>query len=411
MLQALATGAGAAVLGRAPAFARLDDPRPLKKVAAVVTVYRPLSHADVIVSRLMQGWKNDGGPGPRLELASLYIDQPESDDLGHTLAAKHRVPIFDTIEGAVTVGTDGVPVDGVLSIGEHGNYPHNEIGQHLYPRQRFFEEIVSAFQRHGGGKVVPVFNDKHLGPVWSDAQWMYDTAKKLEIPFMAGSSLPVTYRDPGVDVPPGSEFEAAIGVGYSGLEVYGIHALEAYQELVEKRRGGETGVRWIECMQGDAFRREVDHGDCPRALVDSALRTAGAPEWEELKGKLTDECALYRFEYRDGFAGRVLMLDSLANATAAAVKLRGSGKPLATRFEERPVPHYPHFAFLLQAIERMIQAGRPTYPVERTLLTSGVLGRMLNSRHEKGRRMDTPELAIAYTPADYPHAPNPPLPV
>jgi hypothetical protein len=406
VLRAFSTGAGLAVLGGAGGR---DDGPAVKRVAAVVTVYRPLSHADVIVSRLLRGWKNDGGPGPRLRLASLYIDQPQPDDLGRQLAARHGVPIFDSIAGAVTVGTDGIPVDGVLSIGEHGDYPYNDKGQHLYPRRRFFEEIVGAFRRFG--KVVPVFNDKHLGPVWEDARWMYVTARERNIPFMAGSSLPVTYRDPDVSLRPGARIEAAFGVGYSGLEVYGIHALEAYQSLVEKRPGGESGVSWLQCLRDDGLRHEIDSGAVPRDLVEAALRAAGAPAWDDLKGQLTDQTALYRFEYRDGFAGRVLMLDSLARATAVALNMSGQAKPLVTRFEERTMPHYPHFAFLLHAIERMFHEGRPSYPVERTLLTSGLLDRLLTSRHEGSRRIETPELEIAYPPVDYPHAPSPPLPV
>ena len=160
-----------------------------KKVSAVATVYRRGSHADVILGKILEGWRQDSGPGPALELASLYVEQIGDDDLSEDLCERHGIPMFDSIEQAVTCGTNGVPVDGVISIAEHGDYPWNQRAQHLYPRRRFFQEITDVLERHDAR--IPVFNDKHPGPEWEDSLWMYERAKQLKLPFMAGSSLPV----------------------------------------------------------------------------------------------------------------------------------------------------------------------------------------------------------------------------
>lgn len=403
--ECLRLGCGAALAGVAnsPLLALGNEtpkqqPAP-KSVAAVVTIYTHNSHADVILTKILEGWEHDGGPGPALKLAAVYIDQLEVSEFGRELCNKHRVPIFDTIEKAVTVGGKSIPVDGVLSIGEHGNYPINDLGQQLYPRKRFFQEITAAFEKYG--RVVPVFNDKHISTVWDDAKWMYDRARELKVPFMAGSSLPVTFRSHLFDVALGSEIETAVGIGFSGLDVYGFHALECYQSIVERRQNAETGVKWVQTFEGKAAWEAIDAGWVADEVMEAAYQAI--PKSKQ-RIRDDDHPVLFQFEYVDGFRGTLFMLPS-ASLTGIAAKLKGQ-EVIATGFEERPEPRYPHFACLLKAIEKMVHTGRPTYPVERTLLTSGILDRALNSRDQGGKRLKTPELEIRYQPVDYPHAPH-----
>jgi hypothetical protein len=397
--------AGAATMALGHDLWSQEAPVPPKSVAVVATIYRPGSHADVIVGKILEGWNQDGGPGPALKLASMYVEQFPEDDLARSMAQKHGFPIFDSIEKAVTGGGNSIPVDGVISIAEHGNYPFNDRGQHLYPRRRFFREITDAFRRYR--RVVPVFTDKHLGPPWPDARWMYRRARAMQIPLMAGSSLPVSYRSPSIDVPMGCEMESAVGIGYDGLDIYGSHALDSYQCLVERRRHAEAGVKWVQYFEDDAVWNALGEGLVPQAVFDAARAVIPAADGS-VPYKQAPRAALFLFRYHDGFLGAQFMLQSVGR-TSVAVKLKGQAEPLATQFEERPDPHHPHFAYLLKGIERMIHSGQPSYPVERTLLTSGILDRAIKSRIKGGRRLATPELAIRYQPVDYPHAPLPPL--
>ena len=180
-----------------------SNPVATKNVAAIVTVYRHNSHADVIVSRLLQTDTLDGkGKDSPLKLVSLYTDQKPADDISRLLAASHRFRISETIEDALTLGTGRLAVDGVLLIAEHGDYPKSPTGNTQYPKRRFWEETLKVFR--ASHRVVPVFIDKHLADNWADAKYIYDTARELKVPLMAGSSVPGTWRHPAADVQRGA---------------------------------------------------------------------------------------------------------------------------------------------------------------------------------------------------------------
>ena len=366
----------------------------------MVTKYDRNLHADVLITRILEA----GGARrarPRVKLAALYLDQSAEGDLGRRMAAKHKVPIVPTIEEAITLGTGRVAVDGVLSIGEHGHYPWNDKGQHLYPaagssrRSRDLRAI-----RPGGARLHRQAPGTGLGRCPLDVP----DRPPARHPDVAGSSLPLSYRSPELDLPMGCDLEAAVGVGHAGLDVYGIHTLELYQSIVERRRGGETGVRRVQCLAGPAIAGAVEQGRIPRDLLEAALRVPPSAKSFDLRTIAgNDKAALFLFDYADGLTGAVFMLPDVVASCRVAVRLKGGRGPLATRAEERTEPRYPHFAFLLRAVERMIHTGRPSYPVERTLLTLGILDRAPTSRSQGGRILETPELTIRYQPADYPH--------
>ncbi len=406
-LHAAGAIAAAAALPRA-LRTRADEDRPRKKVAAAVTVYTHNSHADVIVSRLLETYTLDGkGPRPDLELVSLYTDQVPEGDISRRLAAEHGVPIYPTIAEALTRGGHELAVDGVLLIGEHGNYPVSETGQVMYPRRRFFQETVNVFRR--SGRVVPVFSDKHLSWDWSDAKWMVDTARELKIPFMAGSSLPGLWRRPPADVELGAAMTEAVGISYHTLDAYGFHALEMLQCLAERRRGGETGVAAVECLAGPAVWRARDAGRFDLELFQAAL---GRREHKDrLRGPLEEavkDPVLFLIEYRDGLRGAILTLNPVNDEWCIAWRDGKKPEPTATQFWTQEARPFGHFTFLVQGIEQMMHTGRPTWPVERTLLTSGMLDALLRSKLAGGVRTETPQLAVAYQPTFVWHEPPPP---
>jgi hypothetical protein len=383
-----------------------------KKVAAVVTEYRRHSHADVIVGKILEGYNYDGGAGPNLKLVSLYVDQFPDADMSRALARKHGFRIHDTIAGALTLGGKELAVDGVLNIGEHGRYPSNARGQILYPRRRFFEGVADVFTK--SKRSVPVFNDKHLAATWADAKWMYDKARELFVPLLAGSSIPLTWRRPELRLARGCDLVEAVQVGYGPLEGYGFHALEGLQCFAERRKGGETGVKAVQCLQGDEMWKALDRGAWSRELLEAALSRvpAHAPGDYRAPTARTKDAAVFLVEYRDNFRAAVAMLNGWLYegdgcAFTFAGKLKSRERPVSTHFYLQQPDPFAHFAWLVKAIDAMIQTGHPPYPVERTLLTTGVLDAVMISRAEKNRRVETPHLAIQYQPTDYGFATGP----
>ncbi len=389
-------------------------PNEPKRVAGIVTEYRRHSHADVILGKILEGYVHDGRDMPQLRLVSLYVDQFPGSDMSRALAQKHNFTIHDTIEAAVTLGRKEVAVDGVILVGEHGKYPANARGQILYPRRRFFEAVANVFARYR--RSVPVFSDKHLAATWQDARWMYDRARELFVPFMAGSSVPVTWRRPPLRVPRGTELVEAVVVGYGPFEGYGFHALEALQCIAERRRGGEVGVRRVQCLQGEDMWRALDRGDFSRELLEAAMArvpTHANGDYRALVGK-NAEAGVFLVEYRDSFKAAVAMLNGWVHegngdggGFTLAARVRGRQQPIATQFFLQQPDPFAHFSYLLRAIEAMMVSGHPSYPVERTLLTTGILDAVMISKAEKHRAVDTPHLDIRYTPNDWPFAMDP----
>ncbi|MBI1913949.1 MAG: hypothetical protein HYS12_04330 [Planctomycetes bacterium] len=383
-----------------------------KKVAAVVTEYRKWSHADVIVGKVLEGFTYDGGAGPAMQVVSMYVDQFSAADMSRALAKKHRFTIYDTIEKALTLGGDQLAVDGVLCIGEHGKYPTNARGQILYPRRRFFEAVTKVFER--SKRSVPVFNDKHLAATWQDAKWMYDRARALFVPFLAGSSLPVTWRQPPLKLERGCDLIEGLQIGYGPFEGYGFHALEGLQCMAERRKGGETGVKAVQCLQGTAMWKALDEGRWSKKLLEAALKLVSAHAKGDVRAltSKTNDAGVFLIEYRDGFKGAVALLNGWlyegdGGDFIFAGQLKGQEKPVATEFTMQQPDPFGHFIGLVKAIDSMMQTGHPPYPVERTLLTTGVLDALMVSMSEKNRVVETKHLDIRYKPTDWPFATDP----
>ncbi len=385
-------------------LARADDAP--KKIAAVVTVYNHNSHADVIVSRLLQTETLDGkGRAPNLKLVSLYTDQLHPKDISRKLANEHGFPIYDNIADCLTLGTGKLAVDGVLLVAEHGDYPANEVGSTKYPKRRFLEQILQVFDK--SDRVVPIFIDKHLADNIEDAFWVYESCLKRKIPLMAGSSLPGLWRYPPVDLPRDGKLKEIVAVSYHTLDGYGFHGLEMLQSIAERRHGGEVGVESVQCITGPTVWEAGEKGVYDPKLLDAALaRLKRPPSKETVRG--VKDPVLFVINYADGLRASMLTLNYAVGEWGIAWR-DGDDKVESSLFYTQEARPFMHFTFLLRGIEEMMHSGKPAWPAERTLLTSTTLDALLISKKEGGKLLPTPKLKFAYKSHwDWKEPPPPP---
>lgn len=379
----------------------------IKKVAFITHIYRNSAHADVIGTKLFLGIPADEGMvAPQVKIVSVYIEQVGANDTGIRMAKMNNTPVYPTVEEALTLGGDKLAVDAVIYVGEHGEYPYNRLGMKLYPRMNYLERIFRVFD--ASGRSVPVFTDKALSYSWIDSKWIYDRAQELNVPMMAGSSLPYCWRDKPLEHPLGVKISEAVAIGYASLDAYGFHVTEILQCMVERRAGGETGVKSVEGLKGDDVWKAMDSGKISQKLVDAACDTIQGKATGNMRDLVKTPYAVI-VNYNDGTKGVIMSLDEYVNS-GWAYSAKTSKGIVATEFVLSGGPIYAHFSYLTLNIQKFIATGKQTAPIERNLLTSGIIDMGIRSLKE-GKVKQTPFLNVKYSAAGYepirPTAPRP----
>jgi hypothetical protein len=418
----LAAGLSLSAAARAAERPRSQPPpppdKPPKRLAVVTTAYHYLSHAYHICGRFLNGYLRGGRMHyPDFGITGMHVEQVRDNDLSRELSRKHGFTLYPDVAGALTLGGGKLAVDGVLLIGEHGDYPYNDKWQKLYPRFDLFRKVVEVFRT--SGRSVPVFSDKHLSYDRKRAREMLDTSRRMGFTLFAGSSLPVTWRRPELELPLAAPIREALVASRGELEIYGIHALEALQCMVERRtqkpeaparEKPQQGVKAVTCLEGDAVWKAGDEGVWSWELLEHALGRSPSLN----VGDVRDNCrqflpppgrptfprgpVAFVVEYRDGLRATALILNGHVDDTTFAARLAGENKPVSTLFYLPPPPGAAFLQALTMKIEDFLATGKTPYPIERTLLTGGVLDAVLESRVKDHRRLETPDLDVSYDP-------------
>jgi len=366
------------------------------------------------VDRFLDGYGWAGAyHHPAMDVVSLYVDQRGEGDLTQERVDRHpTMKVYPTIAETLTLGTSKLAVDGVIVVGEHGTYPYTETGIMKHPHFEFFEQITRVYKN--SGRSVPYFNDKELAYTWDWSKQMVDTSHQMGFPLQGGSSLAVTWRVPSVEFPLGATAHEAVSVGYGGMGSYDFHGLETIHCMVERRKGGESGVEWLQTYRGDGFWAAWQQGVWSQELVKAALTrsstlapasptfTAMFPTVEQMRAMVPDPVA-YHYQHRDGLRCTMLLMNGLVRDFTFAAAIEGQAKPFSTQMY-LPMPDgrttlASFFSPLVYNAEQMFLTGKSQYPIERTLLTSGLLIAGVESGFQGNRRLETPNLAaVNYQP-------------
>ena len=89
------------------------------------------------------------------------------------------------------------------------------------------------------------------------------------------------------------------------------------------------------------------------------------------------------------------MLGGLVSEYLVAFKVKGRSE-IDSAACYVPTENSNNFSMLVHGIAQMFLTGKPSHPVERTLLTTGALANLMESAHQGHKRLETPMLSVAY---------------
>jgi hypothetical protein len=377
--------------------------KPLRKIAFLIEEFNTPSPAQQLLDRFLIGYSRDGvfRKIDQLDVrAYLTVTNEASfdrrmDEFGLRVAA--------TAEGAVE-GADAVVIAS-RKLGAVANEALLKIALERAPSgARFFV--------HGA-----------LCNSLAAARHFSELAASREIALLAGTSLGVTWRLPEIDLARGTPLEEALIVvqinplaaqatppsppaTISGAE---LHALEGLLPVIERRHGGESGVRSVRFIEGEEFWRAGRKGAWSWSLLASALSRSHSPQGgaivdgrtEDLVGlglvqKLARNPRGWILEHRDGLRSALLVLDGVVSDFNFAVRAR-DGAVLSAQLLRAPPPAEHHFSRLAALMEDFFRGGAPPWPLQRSQLIAGLLERFRKPASLTGRLIDTPELGISHT--------------
>lgn len=365
--------------------------RPINHIVFLLEEFALQTAGQQLLDRLLMGYPRDGEfqqPTKRRVTACLTDRKPNAElerrakDFG-LARAEHSIEALAKADAVVVVPVQSEPTD----------------REHL---------IATALQ--GAPNDCPVFVYGPLGSGLDAAQRHVDLAASRGLPLLAGTELPVTWRLPPVDVKPGTPLTDALVVVQGGSPRAELDALECLLPVIERRAGGETGVRRVQRLEGDALWKAGERKRWSWALLAAALSRSDSPQGDAVKdGRTQDLVGLglvrqlarhphgWLVEHRGGLRSALLVLDGVVADYNFAV-MTASREIISAQILRPPAPAQQAFSNLAAVVEDFFRTGKPLWSAGRSMLEAGLLDAFARLQTQGKSETKTPDLAIRYQP-------------
>ncbi len=364
---------------------------PLRHLAFVLEDFVLQTPAQQLLDRFLLGYRRDGSfhklDGVRISLASAGDLQSPSgaSDLLRARAAEAALQLTD-LAAAVR------DADALILV------PRADSAT---PTAANLTAVLTHARRG-----TPCFVFGTLAADLAAARTFTTLAAARQITLAAGTALPVTWRLPQLDLPANAPVDEALIVVQGPSPLAELHALDGMLPVLERRAGGERGVRQVKFLSGRDLWHAGDRREWSWPLLSAALSRSDSPQGDALKDgrtqnlvglglvpKLATDPRGWLLEHTDGVRTALLVLDGVVADFNFAVRL-ADGSEISAQLFQAPAPGQEHYSQLAAVLEDFFRTGTPPWSVQRSLLTAGLLDACRQAAAQPGVWLRTPELSL-----------------
>jgi hypothetical protein len=358
-------------------------------LAVIAEEFAPGTPAQQLLDRFLLGYPRDGEFYRAAEELSirLYITGGRGNPDVARRVQDHGLVWTDELEHAVTLATAMILVP--RSVGAETN---NE----------FIRKTLAAAKTP-----ARCFVHGTLGDSLTAAQAHARLAQAGRVPLLTGSAVGVTWHLPELEIPQDTRFEQALIITQGASPGAEFDGLDGLLPILARRRGGETGMRSVQFFEGAGLWQASKDGLWRESLLAAAISRSDSPQGDPVKdGRTQDLVGLglvpklarnprgWILEHRDGLRSIILVLDGVIADYNFAVQTI-DGTLFSAQIFRPPKPRQDQYSRLAVVLEDFFRAGTPPWPIERGLLTAGLLEAMAKAAAQPSTRIETPELTTS----------------